>query len=46
MANYEFATQTSTKRLLQQLLTWDDADVKRCCKTSQATAFRQLSDSP
>jgi hypothetical protein len=39
MANYKFAMNTITKRPLQQLLTWDDANVKRRCKTSQATVF-------
>ena len=29
--------KTITKRLLQQLLTWDAANVKRCRKTSQTT---------
>jgi len=28
-ANYTFAINTITKRLLQQLLTWDDANVKK-----------------
>src|SRR6516225_9269397 len=34
MANYKFDTSTITKRLLQHLLRWDDANVKRCSKTS------------
>ena len=46
MANYKFAINTTTKRLLRQLLTWDDANVKRSCKTSRTTVFRQLSNSP
>jgi hypothetical protein len=46
MANYKFVINTITKRLLQQLLTWDDANDKRRCKTSQTTVFRQLSNSP
>ena len=46
MANYKFAINTITKRLLHQLLTWDDANVKRCLKTSKITVFRQLSNSP
>ena len=37
MANSKFAINSITKRLLQQLLTQDDANVKRCCKTSQTT---------
>ena len=37
MANYKFAINTITKRMLLQLFTWDDANVKRCFKTSQIT---------
>ena len=46
MANCKFALNTITKRLLQQFLTWDAANVKRCRKISQPTVFRQLSNSP
>jgi hypothetical protein len=37
MANYKFAINPITKRLLQQLLTWEDANVKSCGKISQTT---------
>jgi len=46
MANYKFIINTITKRPLQQLLTWEIANVKRCIKTSPRTGFRQLSNSP
>ena len=37
MANYTFDIDPSTNDCCSKLLTWEDANVKRCCKTSRTT---------